>query len=147
MYVSEKSTISKFSTKYEGNRFYHSMYKFLPDYMTLHWKYGDHYLEIVVNSAVGDCSGWIHQRDLHYFGTDCWQTHINHALDWAAILFNITPCASLLMYSTFRMEMDIVNSTILCLYLMYCSCATQHWFSRGDFGVCLYIPYGNFLNP
>jgi hypothetical protein len=153
MYVSEKSTTSKFSTEYEGSRFYHSVCKFLPDYMASHWKYGDHYLGIVVNSALSDCSVWMHQRGLHHFGTDCWQIHINHVLEGAAILFKIPPCASLLMYSTFRMEMHVVNSTILCLYSTYCSCATQHRFSLGvkfgDSGVWLYsyMHCGNFLWP
>lgn len=116
--ISEESTTS--------NRFYHSTCKFLPDYMALHWKFGDHYLGIVVNSAVSDCSVWMHQRGLHHhFSTACLQWHINHVLEGAAIFFNIPPCASVLTCNTFRMQMHVVNGTFLCLYSTYCSCATQ----------------------
>jgi len=117
----------KFSIEDEGDRFYHSVYKFLPGYMISHWKYGDHYLGIVVNSAVGDCSVWMNQRGLHHHsGTDYLQRNMNHVLEGAAILFNNPPCASVLMYSPFRMEMHVVNGMIICLYLTYCGCATQH---------------------
>ena len=52
MYVSEESTASKFRIDDEGNSFCHNVCKLLLDYMVSHQKDGNHYLRIVVNSAV-----------------------------------------------------------------------------------------------